>query len=71
MAVALKYLEKARMSAIELPRLQGKTILQVIPELSAGGAERTTIEVAEAVVEAGGWPIVVSEGGRLRLSRHR
>lgn len=65
MSVALKFLEKARMSAIELPRLQGKTILQVIPELSAGGAERTTIEVAEAVVEAGGWPIVVSEGGRL------
>lgn len=53
------------MSAIEFPRLQGKTILQVIPELSAGGAERTTLEMAEAIVEAGGWPIVVSEGGRL------
>ena len=53
------------MSAIQFPRLQGKTILQVIPELAAGGAERTTIEVAEAIVEAGGWPIVVSEGGRL------
>ena len=53
------------MSAIDLPDLSGKTILQVIPDLSAGGAERTTIEVAEAIREAGGWPIVASQGGRL------
>ncbi|WP_084397452.1 glycosyltransferase family 4 protein [Henriciella aquimarina] len=53
------------MSAIEFPDLRGKTILQVIPELSAGGAERTTVEMAEAIREAGGWPLVASEGGRL------
>lgn len=53
------------MSAIELPDLGGKTILQVIPDLQAGGAERTTIEVAEAITEAGGRAIVVSEGGRM------
>lgn len=40
-------------------------ILQVIPELDAGGAERTTIEVAEAVVAAGGRCLVASRGGRL------
>jgi glycosyltransferase involved in cell wall biosynthesis len=40
-------------------------ILQVIPELEAGGAERTTIEVAEAVVAAGGRCLVASLGGRL------
>ncbi|MFP4518704.1 MAG: glycosyltransferase family 4 protein [Oceanicaulis sp.] len=40
-------------------------ILQVIPELDAGGAERTTIEVAEAVVRAGGRCLVASRGGRL------
>ena len=40
-------------------------ILQVIPELDAGGAERTTIEVAEAVVGAGGRCLVASLGGRL------
>ncbi|MDF1769787.1 glycosyltransferase family 4 protein [Maricaulis sp.] len=40
-------------------------ILQVIPELEAGGAERTTLEVAEAVVEAGGRALIASEGGRL------
>ncbi|MGJ3232170.1 MAG: glycosyltransferase family 4 protein [Oceanicaulis sp.] len=40
-------------------------ILQVIPELDAGGAERTTIEIAEAVTAAGGRCIVASRGGRL------
>lgn len=41
------------------------TILQIIPELDAGGAERTTIEVADAIVKAGGRAIVLSQGGRL------
>ncbi|MBR9826806.1 MAG: glycosyltransferase family 4 protein [Alphaproteobacteria bacterium] len=40
-------------------------ILQVIPQLDAGGAERTTLEVAQAIVEAGGRALVASEGGRL------
>jgi glycosyltransferase involved in cell wall biosynthesis len=40
-------------------------ILQVIPELSTGGAERTTIEIAEAVTLGGGLALVVSSGGRL------
>jgi glycosyltransferase involved in cell wall biosynthesis len=40
-------------------------ILQVIPELDAGGAERTTLEVAQAVVAAGGRALVASRGGRL------
>lgn len=40
-------------------------ILQVIPELEAGGAERTTIEIAEAVTAAGGRCLVASLGGRL------
>ena len=41
------------------------TILQVIPALSAGGAERTTLEMAEAIIAAGGRAIVATEGGRL------
>lgn len=45
--------------------LDGRTILQVIPDLSAGGAERTTVEVAEAIVAAGGRALVASRGGRL------
>ena len=40
-------------------------VLQVIPALDAGGAERSAVEVAAAVAEAGGRSIVVSAGGRL------
>lgn len=41
------------------------TILQIIPELDTGGAELSTIEIADAVQQAGGRAIVLSEGGRL------
>jgi len=40
-------------------------ILQVVPELNAGGVERTTIEVAQALRGAGHVPHVVCAGGRL------
>jgi glycosyltransferase involved in cell wall biosynthesis len=43
----------------------GRTILQIIPSLESGGAERTTLEVAEALVRAGARALVASEGGRL------
>ena len=45
--------------------LAGRTILQIIPELDAGGAERTAIDVAAALAEAGARPLVAAEGGRL------
>ncbi|MEM6354794.1 MAG: glycosyltransferase family 4 protein [Pseudomonadota bacterium] len=41
------------------------TILQVVPSLGIGGVERGTLEIAEAVVEAGGRALVASEGGQL------
>ena len=41
------------------------TILQIIPQLDAGGAELSTVEIAEAIVRAGGRAIVLSEPGRL------
>ncbi len=41
------------------------TILQVIPALETGGAERTTVDVARAVVAAGGRALVASRGGRM------
>ncbi|MEM1106321.1 MAG: glycosyltransferase family 4 protein [Pseudomonadota bacterium] len=47
------------------PVLTGATVLQVIPELGAGGAERTVLEMVEALREAGARAIVVSSGGRL------
>jgi glycosyltransferase involved in cell wall biosynthesis len=45
--------------------LRKPVILQIIPALDTGGAERTVIEVAEAVAMAGGEALVASEGGRL------
>lgn len=41
------------------------TVLQVIPDLDAGGAERSALEVAAALVQAGGRAIVAATGGRL------
>jgi glycosyltransferase involved in cell wall biosynthesis len=40
-------------------------ILQVIPELDAGGAERTTIDIARALIASGYRALVATEGGRL------
>lgn len=40
-------------------------VLQVTPALETGGVERTTIEVAEAITQAGGLALVASRGGRL------
>ncbi|MBM6596164.1 glycosyltransferase family 4 protein [Microvirga pudoricolor] len=45
--------------------LAGRTILQIIPELEAGGAERTAVDVAEGLTEAGARALVATEGGRL------
>jgi glycosyltransferase involved in cell wall biosynthesis len=45
--------------------LSGRTILQIIPELSAGGAERTAVDVAAALAEVGARALVATEGGRL------
>ncbi len=42
-----------------------KTILQVIPMLDAGGAERTTLEMTRAIIAAGGRAIVATSGGRM------
>ncbi len=40
-------------------------ILQVIPTLDTGGAERTTLDMAAAILRAGGRALVASHGGRL------
>jgi glycosyltransferase involved in cell wall biosynthesis len=48
-----------------LKKMPWPVILQVIPELSAGGAERTAIEMAQAITLAGGRALVLSAGGRL------
>jgi glycosyltransferase involved in cell wall biosynthesis len=45
--------------------LAGRTILQIIPDLQAGGAERTTVDIAAGLAAVGARALVASEGGRL------
>jgi glycosyltransferase involved in cell wall biosynthesis len=40
-------------------------VLQLLPALESGGVERSTLEIAAAVVDAGHRSLVVSAGGRL------
>ena len=40
-------------------------VLQLLPELNAGGVETGTLEIARSLVQAGHESIVISAGGRL------
>ena len=42
------------------------TVVQLLPALEAGGVERSTLEIAAALLDAGHRAIVVSAGGRLQ-----
>lgn len=48
-----------------MPDLDGKTILQIIPTLKTGGAERTVVDMTRGIVDAGGRALVASAGGGL------
>jgi glycosyltransferase involved in cell wall biosynthesis len=41
------------------------TVVQLIPNLQSGGAERSALEIARALVQAGHQSIVISAGGRM------
>lgn len=45
--------------------LSRPTILQIVPTLNIGGAERTTVDIARAITAEGGRALVASSGGRL------
>ncbi len=45
--------------------LAGRTILQIIPELNSGGAERAVIDIAAALAAVGARALVASAGGRM------
>ncbi|WP_420101152.1 glycosyltransferase family 4 protein [Bosea sp. (in: a-proteobacteria)] len=49
----------------ETHALAGRTILQIIPELEAGGAERTAVDIAKGLTDIGARALVATEGGRL------
>jgi len=52
------------MSSIAVPAKQ-LTVVQLIPALHSGGAERSALEVARALVQAGHRSVVISAGGRM------
>ncbi len=45
--------------------LAGRTILQIVPPLAAGGDERSTLAVAAALVESGARALVACDSGEL------
>ncbi|MCH2547264.1 MAG: glycosyltransferase family 4 protein [Alphaproteobacteria bacterium] len=48
-----------------IPHTKQPVILQVLPEMRAGGVERGTVEIADAIVKTGWKAIVVSAGGAM------
>lgn len=52
------------MSAVATPA-RSLTVVQLIPGLQSGGAERSVLEISRALVEAGHQSIVISAGGRM------
>ncbi|HEY9133857.1 MAG TPA: glycosyltransferase [Dyella sp.] len=52
------------MSAAVTPA-RSLTVVQLIPSMHAGGAERSALEVARALVQAGHRSVVISAGGRM------
>lgn len=44
--------------------ISGKTILQIVPEMDSGGVEQTVLDMARAIIEAGGRALVATRGGR-------
>lgn len=53
------------MSSLVASPVRSLTVVQLIPALHSGGAERSALEVARALVRAGHRSVVVSAGGRL------
>jgi glycosyltransferase involved in cell wall biosynthesis len=49
------------------PERRALTVLQVIPALQTGGAERSAVDIAAALAARGDRALVASEGGRLEM----
>lgn len=65
MSTSLRSGATLSLPSTETHPLNGRTVLQIIPELEAGGAERTTVDIAGALTEVGARALVATEGGRL------
>ncbi len=46
-------------------RIAGRTVMQIVPDLQSGGAERSAIDTAQALAQAGARCLVASRGGRM------
>jgi glycosyltransferase involved in cell wall biosynthesis len=55
----------AHASTAAEPSLAGRTILQIVPDLHSGGAERTAIDIAEALADVGARSLIAAQGGRM------
>ena len=51
--------------------LEGKTVLQVLSALEAGGAELGTLDISAALRDAGARVLVASSGGRMAAGPRR
>ena len=60
----MKALTEPFMSAVAAPA-RSLTVVQLIPGLHSGGAERSALEIGRALVRAGHRSVVISAGGRL------
>lgn len=52
-------------SNVNLPACQQPAVCQILPALDDGGMERSAVDMAAALVKAGGRALVISAGGRL------
>ena len=52
------------------PQSRPLTVVQLVPAMESGGAERSTLEVARALVGSGHRSVVISAGGRLIEQLH-
>lgn len=67
-AIAFAHGSQAGSGAVGEPGhhpLSGRTVLQVIPNLDEGGAEQSTVDVANALAQTGARSLVLTEGGRM------
>jgi glycosyltransferase involved in cell wall biosynthesis len=64
--------EVGRVVTLEPEEETGRpVVLQVLPALVTGGVERSAVDIAQALRQAGGTAIVASEGGPLELELQR
>ncbi len=70
-------IKRAKTSAAEpstaagAAKAAGPVVLQVLPRLVTGGAERGTVDIAAALTKAGGTALVASEGGPMEHELQR